>query len=96
MNRAVVSLNNVVDLIRKGCPNENYKLGLHLCRAHRKRGIGGSGDYSSILDKVLQINVDQYLMEFSVSEAGSYEVLKDIDLEDKTIGLGVIDVRDEK
>ncbi len=96
LNRAVVSLNNVVDLIRKGCPNENYKLGLHLCRAHRKRGIGGSGDYSSILDKVLQINVDQYLMEFSVSEAGSYEVLKDIDLEDKTIGLGVIDVRDEK
>ena len=35
-------------------------------------------------------------MEFSVSEAGSYDVLKDIDLEDKTIGLGVIDVRDEK
>jgi len=96
LNRAVSSLNSVVALIRKECPKAEYKLGLHLCRAHRKRGIGGSGDYSSILDQVLRINVDQYLMEFSVAEAGEYGVLKGIDLEGKTIGLGVIDVRDEK
>tara|TARA_B100000700_G_scaffold331651_1_gene466549 strand:- start:9318 stop:10484 length:1167 start_codon:yes stop_codon:yes gene_type:complete len=96
LNRAISSLNDVIAIIRKACPKNDYKLGLHLCRAHRKRGIGGSGDYFPILDQVLQVDVDQYLMEFSVSEAGSYNVLKDVDLEDKTIGLGIIDVRDKK
>ncbi|MBH31342.1 MAG: hypothetical protein CMG71_05045 [Candidatus Marinimicrobia bacterium] len=93
---ATSSLNGVISLIREKCDQPEFRLGLHLCRAHRKRGIGGVGDYSSILDEVLQIDVDQYLLEFSVAEAGEYEVLEGINLGGKTIGLGIIDVRTEE
>jgi 5-methyltetrahydropteroyltriglutamate--homocysteine methyltransferase len=69
-------------------------LGLHLCRAHRKRGIGGSGNYSSILDAVFSIGVDQYVMEFAVPEAGGFEVFDGCELpRDRSIGMGVVDVR---
>ena len=67
---------------------------LHLCRAHRKRGIGGAGDYSSILDAICSIHVDQYVMEFAVPEAGGFEVFDGYDFpENRSIGIGVVDVR---
>ncbi len=67
---------------------------LHLCRAHRKRGIGGEGDYGSILDAVLSINVDQYVMEFAVPQAGGFQVFDGRDLPaNRSIGIGVVDVR---
>jgi len=69
-------------------------LALHLCRAHRKRGIGGAGNYSRILDAIFSIDVDQYVMEFAVPEAGGFEVFEGYEFpEDRSIGLGVVDVR---
>jgi len=69
-------------------------LALHLCRAHRKRGIGGTGDYSPILDAILSIHVDQYVMEFAVAEAGGFEVFEGRAFpEDRSIGLGIVDIR---
>ncbi|HPO07047.1 MAG TPA: cobalamin-independent methionine synthase II family protein [bacterium] len=69
-------------------------LALHLCRAHRKRGIGGAGDYSSILDAIFSIQVDQYVMEFAVPEAGGFEVFDGCEFpENRSIGVGVVDVR---
>lgn len=69
-------------------------LALHLCRAHRKRGIGGAGDYSRILDAIFSIPVDQYVMEFAVPEAGGFEVFAGSAFpENRSLGLGVVDVR---
>lgn len=91
---AVEGLNAVIECQAGPGTQRSAMLALHLCRAHRKRGIGGAGDYSSILDAVFSIPVDQYVMEYAVPEAGGFDVFAERKLpEGRTIGVGVVDVR---
>ncbi len=94
MRMAVEGTNAVIADYVGGERKVDTLLALHLCRAHRKRGIGGAGDYSRILEAIFSISVDQYVMEFAVPEAGGFEVFEGQGFpEDRSIGLGVVDVR---
>ncbi len=89
MEFAVDKINQLIDGI------ENVMFSLHLCRRNwGRQGWGAEGGYEPILDAINKINVDQYVMEFSIPAAGDYSILKNL-REDSLIGLGAVDCRFE-
>jgi 5-methyltetrahydropteroyltriglutamate--homocysteine methyltransferase len=68
---------------------------IHLCRRNKARsGWVGEGSYDPILPALKKLNVDQYVMEFTIPVAGNLSVLDE--LGDKCqIGLGCVDCRGE-
>jgi 5-methyltetrahydropteroyltriglutamate--homocysteine methyltransferase len=68
---------------------------LHLCRRnYGRRGWGAEGGYEPIIETMKKIDVDQYVMEFSIPVAGDVAILKQLP-EDKLIGLGAVECRFE-
>ena len=89
MEFAADKINQLIDGI------ENVMLALHLCRRNwGRQGWGAEGGYGPIMDVINKINVDQYVMEFSIPAAGDYSILKNL-REDSYIGLGAVDCRFE-
>ena len=70
-------------------------MALHLCRRNwRRSGWGADGSYKPIIDVMKRINVDQYVLEFSIPTAGDFEILKKLP-EHSLIGLGCVGCRFE-
>ena len=89
MELCVDLLNQIIDGV------DGVQTTIHLCRRNKGRdGWVGEGGYEPILPYLKQLEVDGYLMEFTIPVAGDLAVLKEIP-EDKTIGLGCVDCRGE-
>ena len=87
MDLCVDLINRIVDGV------EGMAVAVHLCRRNKGRaGWVGQGGYGPILSALLRLNVDQYVMEFTVPVAGDLDVLKRIP-EDRQVGLGCVDCR---
>lgn len=68
---------------------------IHLCRRNKARaGWVGEGGYDPILPALKRLNVDQYVMEFTIPVAGDLAVLKELP-EKAKVGLGCVDCRGE-
>jgi 5-methyltetrahydropteroyltriglutamate--homocysteine methyltransferase len=74
---------------------DGVRTALHLCRLNSiDRSWVFEGGYGPIMPALSTIDVDQFVMEFSIPVTGNVSVLKGLP-EDKLIGLGCIDVRGE-
>lgn len=68
---------------------------IHLCRRNKGRsGWVGEGSYEPILPALQGLNVDQYVMEFTIPVAGNLDVLKELP-SGSQVGLGCVDCRGE-
>ena len=75
---------------------DGIQTALHLCRRNwGRQGWGAEGGYEPIIETMKKIEVDQYVMEFSIPVAGSVAILRKLP-DDKLIGLGVVECRFEK
>ncbi len=89
MDLAAAKINEVVQGV------EGVRLALHLCRRNwGRRGWGAEGGYGPIIETMKKIDVDQYVMEFSIPAAGDVAILKELP-DDKLIGLGCVECRFE-
>ena len=74
---------------------EGIQIAIHLCRRNKGRdGWVGEGGYEPLLPYLARLDVDQYVMEFTIPVAGDVSILKAIP-EDKMVGLGCVDCRSE-
>jgi 5-methyltetrahydropteroyltriglutamate--homocysteine methyltransferase len=74
---------------------EGVTLAIHLCRRNKARaGWVGEGGYGPIIEALKRLNVNQYVMEFTIPAAGDLAVLKELP-EGTTVGLGCVDCRGE-
>ena len=90
MDLAAAKINEVLHGIT------GVRLALHLCRRNwGRRGWGAEGGYGPIIESMKGIEVDQYVMEFSIPAAGDVAILKEMP-EDSLIGLGCVECRFEK
>ena len=90
MDLAADKINEVIDGL------DNVQTALHLCRRNWGReGWGAEGGYDPIIETMKKINVDQYVMEFSIPVVGDIAILEQLP-EDKLIGLGAVECRFEK
>jgi 5-methyltetrahydropteroyltriglutamate--homocysteine methyltransferase len=68
---------------------------VHLCRRNKARqGWVGEGGYEPIVPALRALNVDQYVLEFTIPVAGDFAVLRQLP-DDRLIGLGCVDCRAE-
>ena len=90
MDLAADKINEVIDGM------DNVQTALHLCRRNwGRQGWGAEGGYDPIIETMKKINVDQYVMEFSIPVVGDIAILQQLP-EDKLIGLGAVECRFEK
>lgn len=90
MDLAADKINEMLDGV------DQVQTALHLCRRNwGRRGWGAEGGYEPIIETMKKINVDQYVMEFSIPVAGDVAILRQLP-EDKLIGLGAVECRFEK
>ena len=90
MDLAADKINEILDGI------DGVQTALHLCRRNwGRRGWGAEGGYEPIIETMKKINVDQYVMEFSIPVAGDVAILRELP-DDKLIGLGAVECRFEK
>ncbi len=69
---------------------------VHLCRGNAGRlGWKGTGGYETLVPAMRRLDVDQYVLEYSIPVAGDMAVLRALP-EDRLIGLGCVDVRGEQ
>ena len=69
---------------------------IHLCRGNAGRlGWKGAGGYETLVPAMRRLDVDQYVLEYSIPVAGDMAVLRALP-EDRLIGLGCVDVRGEQ
>jgi 5-methyltetrahydropteroyltriglutamate--homocysteine methyltransferase len=69
---------------------------VHLCRGNAGRlGWKGAGGYEALVPAMRRLDVDQYVLEYSIPVAGDMAVLRALP-EDRLIGLGCVDVRGEQ
>lgn len=74
---------------------DGVSLAIHLCRRNKARaGWVGEGGYGPIIDALKRLNVNQYVMEFTIPAAGDLAVLEQLP-ENTTVGLGCVDCRGE-
>jgi 5-methyltetrahydropteroyltriglutamate--homocysteine methyltransferase len=74
---------------------EGASRGIHLCRRNKGRdGWVGEGGYGPILPALKALQVDQYVMEFTIPVAGDLSVLAELP-GDRQVGLGCVDCRSE-
>ena len=75
---------------------DKVQTALHLCRRNwGRRGWGAEGGYEPIIDTMKKIDVDQYVMEFSIPVTGDVAILRELP-DDKLIGLGAVECRFDK
>ena len=68
---------------------------IHLCRRNKGRsGWVGEGGYEPILPALQSLQVDQYVMEFTIPVAGDLDVLGELP-KGSQVGLGCVDCRGE-
>ena len=90
MDLAAAKINEVLHGVR------GPRTALHLCRRNWGRaGWGAEGGYGPIIESMKRIEVDQYVMEFSIPAAGDLAILKEMP-EESLIGLGCVECRFEK
>jgi len=90
MDLAAAKINEMLDGI------DGVQTALHLCRRNwGRKGWGAEGGYEPIIDTMKKIDVDQYVMEFSIPVAGDIAILKQLP-DDKLIGLGCVECRFEE
>ncbi|MBI3970214.1 MAG: cobalamin-independent methionine synthase II family protein [Chloroflexi bacterium] len=71
-------------------------IAVHLCRGNAGRlGWKGAGGYETLLPAMRRLDVQQYVLEYSIPVAGDMAVLRALP-EDRLIGLGCVDVRGEQ
>lgn len=74
---------------------DGVRISMHMCRWNSlSRGWHWEGGYEPIIDTLNKIDVDQFVMEFSIPVAGSVSILRQLP-DDKLIGLGCLDPRSE-
>lgn len=75
---------------------QGVTVAVHLCRGNAGRlGWKGAGGYESLVPALRRLQVDQYVLEYSIPVAGDMAVLRALP-EDRLIGLGCVDVRNEQ
>ena len=90
MDLAAAKINEMLDGI------DQVQTALHLCRRNwGRQGWGAEGGYKPIIEAMKKIDVDQYVMEFSIPVAGDMAILRELP-DDKLIGLGAVECRFEK
>lgn len=68
---------------------------VHLCRRNKGRqGWIGEGGYDPIVPFLRTLDVDQYVLEFTIPVAGDFSILRDLP-DDRQVGLGCVDCRGE-
>lgn len=68
---------------------------LHLCRRNKgRRGWIGEGSYDAIIPFISEIDLDQFVLEYSIPSAGDIQALAKLP-ERFTIGFGCVDCRFE-
>jgi 5-methyltetrahydropteroyltriglutamate--homocysteine methyltransferase len=66
---------------------------VHLCRRNKGRqGWIGEGSYDPIVPFLRTLDVDQYVLEFTIPVAGDFSVLRKLP-DDRQVGLGCVDCR---
>jgi 5-methyltetrahydropteroyltriglutamate--homocysteine methyltransferase len=69
---------------------------VHLCRRNKGRqGWIGEGGYGPIVPFLGRLEVQQYVLEFTIPVAGDFAVLRELP-DDRLIGLGCVDCRGER
>ena len=69
---------------------------VHLCRRNKGRqGWIGEGGYDPIVPFLRKLEVDQYVLEFTIPVAGDFSVLRQLP-DDRQVGLGCVDCRSEQ
>jgi 5-methyltetrahydropteroyltriglutamate--homocysteine methyltransferase len=87
---AVDMLNDVLSGVR------GVTRAIHPCRGNAGRlGWKGAGGYETLVPAMRRLDVDQYVLEYSIPVAGDMAVLRALP-EDRLIGLGCVDVRGEQ
>ena len=87
---AVGMLNDILSGVR------GVTRAIHLCRGNAGRlGWKGAGGYETLVPAMRRLDVDQYVLEYSIPVAGDMAVLRALP-EDRLIGLGCVDVRGEQ
>ncbi len=83
-----------VDLVNRVVGGfDDLTIGIHLCRRNKGRaGWVGEGPYDRILPALRALDVDAYLLEFTIPVAGDVAVLRKLP-DDRWIGLGCVDCR---
>lgn len=86
---AAAKINEVVDGVNAP------RIAMHGCRLNSlTRGWVWEGGYDRVISTFNKINVDQFVLEFSIPVAGSVSILKQL-RNDVLIGLGSVDPRTE-
>jgi 5-methyltetrahydropteroyltriglutamate--homocysteine methyltransferase len=85
MEMAISSLNRVIAGI------DGVTTALHVCRGHRARVHAAHGGFEPLVPYLFRANVDILALELAADDAGTVDAIKDFP-EDKTLGMGVIDV----
>lgn len=89
IDRCVDLLNRIVEGI------DGVTTAIHLCRRNKARaGWVGEGGYDPILPALKRLNVNQYVMEFTIPVAGDLSVLQQLP-SNCQVGLGCVDCRGE-
>ncbi|MFH0820891.1 MAG: hypothetical protein V1908_03905 [Candidatus Peregrinibacteria bacterium] len=84
---------SVVNEVTKGI--DGIEIALHLCRRNKGRqGWIGKGGYDSIIPLISTIDVDQFVLEYSIPVAGDFSALKGLPKK-AVVGLGCVDCRFE-
>ncbi|MBV7339610.1 cobalamin-independent methionine synthase II family protein [Chloroflexi bacterium TSY] len=89
MQLCVDLLNAVIEGI------DGVTIAIHLCRGNSNRRWGAEGGYGPILPALKLLNVNQYVMEFSMPAAGEMDVLSSFS-DDDFVGVGCVDCRSEQ
>ncbi|HBU07427.1 MAG TPA: hypothetical protein DEB09_05085 [Candidatus Magasanikbacteria bacterium] len=83
----------VVNEVVKGI--DGIETALHLCRRNKGRqGWIGKGGYEAIISAISAIDVDQFVLEYSIPVAGDFSALKNLPEKFK-VGLGCVECRFE-
>jgi 5-methyltetrahydropteroyltriglutamate--homocysteine methyltransferase len=89
LNYAIHMLNEILSGL------EAPQSAIHLCRRNKGRsGWVGEGGYEPILPFLKRLNVDQFLMEFTIPVAGDLSVLQTLPAT-ALVGLGCVDCRSD-
>jgi 5-methyltetrahydropteroyltriglutamate--homocysteine methyltransferase len=72
---------------------DGVRTAVHLCRRNKGRqGWIGEGGYDPIVPFLKRLQVDQYVLEFTIPVAGDFSVLRQLP-DDRQVGLGCVDCR---
>lgn len=86
----------LINQLLEGLDRKKTKIALHICRGNwsRDEEILLRGPYYPLMPFLKQMNVDQFVLEYSTPRAGELHALSELaDREDLEIGLGVVNPR---